>query len=109
MTSNLLSAEFLTVTEASLRGISSIVNEAGKGHDLVVQNHGKPVAAVIGMRRFDQLKELERDLQSIALVLTRFATDDGTRLGFDEVITSLGFNRKELEAELAADLSAGRE
>jgi hypothetical protein len=36
-------------------------------------------------------------------------TDDGTRHELGDVISSFGFDRSELEAELAADLVAGRE
>jgi hypothetical protein len=43
------------------------------------------------------------------LVLTRAATDTGARTELDEVISSFGFDRAELEAEPRSDLAAGRE
>jgi hypothetical protein len=64
---------------------------------------------MVGMRRLEELRELERDLRDIALILTRAATDTGTRVGLDEVITAFGYDRAALEAELDADLAAGRE
>ena len=106
--SNATSAESVTVTEASRLGVSDLVRRASQGHDIVVEKHGTPVAAVIGLTRFEQLEDLEADLRSAALVLSRLATDNGVRIGLDEVIDSLGFNRAELEAELDADLRAER-
>jgi hypothetical protein len=51
----------------------------------------------------------EEDLRDIALSLTRAATDSGARVGLDEAIAAFAFDRAELEAELDADLAAGRE
>ncbi|MEI7624291.1 MAG: type II toxin-antitoxin system prevent-host-death family antitoxin [Actinomycetes bacterium] len=107
-TSSSTSAESITVTEASRLGISDLVRRASQGHDIVVEKHGTPVAAVVGVARFEELEDLEADLRSAALVLSRLATDNGVRIGLDEVIDSLGFNRADLEAELDADLRAGR-
>ncbi len=100
--------ETVSVTEAAERGVSAIVRAASEGHDIVVERHGQAVAAVVGMRRLRELAELEADLRSAALVLTRLATDDGRRTDLDDVIAALGFDRAELEAELHADLAAGR-
>jgi hypothetical protein len=82
----------------------------GQVHHLaLVARHGRPVAAMVGMRRLEELRELERDLRDIALILTRAATDTGTRIGLDEVIAAFGCDRTPLEAELDADLAADRE
>ena len=107
VTSAANSAESITVTEASRLGVSDLVRRASQGHDIVVEKHGTPLAAIVGLARFTELEELEADLRSAALVLARLATDNGVRVGLDEVIASLGFNRAELEAELDADRRAG--
>jgi len=99
----------VSVTEAASQGIAKLVRGAEEGHDTVVARHGRPVAAMVGMRRLEELRELERDLRDIALILTRAATDTGARIGLDEVITAFGYDRATLEAELDADLAAGRE
>jgi prevent-host-death family protein len=99
----------VSVTEAASQGIAKLVRSAEEGHDTVVARHGRPVAAMVGMRRLEELRELERDLRDIALILTRAATDTGARVGLDEVITAFGYDRAALEAELDADLAAGRE
>lgn len=61
------------------------------------------------MRRLEQLRTLEEDLRDIGLVLTRAATDTGTRVGLDDAIAAFGLDRAALEGELDADLAAGRE
>ena len=102
------SLETVSVTEASERGVSAIVRAAGEGHDIVVERHGQAIAAIVGMRRLGEIAELEADLRSAALVLTRLTTDDGRRTDLDAVIAAFGFDRAELEAELDADIAAGR-
>lgn len=99
--------ETLTVTQATERGVSAILRQASDGNDLIVEKHGVPIAAVVGISRFEELEELERDLRSAALVMARLATDDGKRTTLDEVIASFGFDRAVLEAELDSELSAG--
>jgi len=100
--------ETLTVSQATERGVSAILRQAGDGRPLIVEKHGTPIAAVVGISRFDELEELERDLRSASLVLARLATDDGKRSTLDEVISALGFDREILEAELESELSAGK-
>ncbi len=101
--------ETVSVTDASSRGVAGLVRDAERGHDLIVARHGHPVAAVISMARFDGLRELERDLRSACLVLTRLASDTGSRTDLNDVIAAFGFDRAELVAELDADLAAGRD
>jgi prevent-host-death family protein len=99
----------LSVTEAAAAGVPRLVRDAETGDDVIVARRGRPVAAVVSMRRFDQLRVLEADLRDLALVMTRAATDTGARVGLDQAISSFGFDRAELAAELHSDLAAGRE
>jgi hypothetical protein len=64
---------------------------------------------VVGVNRLAELEELERDLRSAALVLSRALTDTGEPTSLDDAIVALGFDRAALEAELDADLAAGRD
>lgn len=100
--------DVVSVTDAAGRGVPSLVREAEQGHEIVVARRGRPVAAVISISRLEGLRDLEADLRSAALVLSRAMTDDGTRHELDDVMFNFGLDRAELEAELAADLAVGR-
>lgn len=99
----------LSVTEASSRGVAGLVKDSEHGTDTVVERHGRPVAAVVSIQHFSDLRELERDLRSAALVLSRAATDNGHRTDLDDVIAAFGFTREELQREGRHDAAAGRE
>lgn len=96
----------LSVTEAAAKGVPGLVRDVEHGEDVIVARRGHPVAAVIGIRRVQELRALESDLRDLALVLTRAASDTGARTSVDDAIGMFGFTRKELEAENAAEAAA---
>lgn len=98
----------ISVTDASARGVSGLLRDAEGGNDVIVKRHGHPVAAVVGMDRLAEIARLEADVRSAALVLARAATDDGEPKDLDDVIAALGFDRRQLEAELDAELAEQR-
>lgn len=75
----------------------------------MVERHGKAVAAVVSMAHLEAIKELESDLRESVLLLSRLATDTGSRTDLDQVLSTFGFDRAELEAELDAELASGRD
>jgi len=97
------------VTDAAARGVAGLIKDAEAGADIIVSRRGKPVAAVISTKQLEQLRSLEGDLRDAAMVIIRAATDTGRRSSLDDAIAAFGFSRAELEAELDADLAAGRE
>ncbi len=99
----------LSVTDASAKGVSSLVRDAEIGGVVVLERRHQPVAAVIGVRRLEVLREAERDLRDLGIVLTRAATDDGVRHALTDVVERFGFDRAALEAELDEDLTTGLE
>lgn len=101
-------AEIFSVSEAVKRGLPSVVRSASAGTDFVIENHGKPQAVIVGIERITRVEELERDLQSAVLVLSRAATDNGNRTDIDTVIASFGLDPAELRAEAAAEFAAAR-
>jgi prevent-host-death family protein len=80
----------LSVTEASRRGIARLVADAAHGTEVVVQRHGRPVAAIIGFERFTELEQLRDDLRDLALVIGRSVADDGRRTDLDDVVDAFG-------------------
>lgn len=96
----------LSVTDAAAKGVPGLVRAVEHGEDVVVARRGHPVAAVIGIRRVQELRALESDLRDLALVLTRAASDSGARTTVDDVISMFGLGREELEAENAAEAGA---
>ena len=103
------STSTISVTDAASLGISSLVSAAESGQDVVVERRGKPVAVVVSLDRLTRLDALESDLREVSLLLARAATDTGVRVDLDDAFAALGFNRSELEDELARDQAAGRE
>jgi len=93
----------VSVTEAGRRGLSALLAEAESGDEIVVERRGKPVAAIVGMHRLDEIAALEADLRSAALVMSRMLTDDGARIGLADVIASLGYDVDTLRAEVAEE------
>ncbi|MER5997782.1 type II toxin-antitoxin system prevent-host-death family antitoxin [Nonomuraea angiospora] len=88
----------LSVTEAAQRGVARLVAEAEQGIDLVVTRRHQPVAAVVSIRRLNELEEAAADLRDLALVLARSVTDTGERISLDEVLAAFGHTRESLAA-----------
>jgi prevent-host-death family protein len=98
----------LSVTAASGRGVAGLVKDAEHGDDIIVERHGRAVAAVVSIDHLDEIRRVRADLTAAALVLSRELADTGNRTDLNDAIAAFGFDRSELEAELAADLAAGR-
>ncbi|GAA2315293.1 hypothetical protein GCM10010149_78850 [Nonomuraea roseoviolacea subsp. roseoviolacea] len=88
----------LSVTEAAQRGVARLVADAEQGGELVVTRRRQPVAAVVSIRRLNELEEAAADLRDLALVLARSVTDTGERVSLDEVLAAFGHTRESLAA-----------
>lgn len=87
--------------------MSGLVASAEEGTPVALSRHGRVVAEVVSAEEMAMLREAKDSLLETALVMARFATDNGNRTELDDVIETLGFNRAELEAELDAEIAAG--
>ncbi|MDP4500775.1 prevent-host-death family protein [Nonomuraea turcica] len=72
--------------------------DAKQGTDLVVTRRHQPGAAVVSIRRLNELEEAAADLRDLALVLVRSVTDTGERVLLDEVLAAFGQTRESLAA-----------
>ena len=62
----------MSVTEASGRGVARLAADAAHGTEVVVERHGEPVAAVVGVRALLPSSSSSRDdLRDLALVIGR--------------------------------------
>lgn len=91
----------LSVTEASRAELAALVAAAEEGRDTALSRHGKVVAEVVSAREIAQLRHDRDTLRDAALVMARFATDNGVRTELDQALEFFNLNRAELEAENA--------
>lgn len=96
----------ITITEASRAGVSALVTAALEDGDVALSRHGRVVAQVVSAEEFDELRRSRDTLRDAALVMARFATDDGVRTDLDAAIESFGLSRAELERQNSAEQSA---
>jgi prevent-host-death family protein len=89
-------ADLISISEASKLGISALVREAESGHERVVMRNNKPVAAVVSMKRLQQLQQLQEDLLDVSLAAARMLTAGPNRHSLDDVLAQLGFTRDQL-------------
>jgi antitoxin (DNA-binding transcriptional repressor) of toxin-antitoxin stability system len=89
---NVETQDLISVTEASNRGVSRLVQDAARGRTQVLLRNNKAVAAVVGIdavERLARLEELESDLRLLSMALARTVTDSGRRYRLDEVAAEL--------------------
>lgn len=89
--------ETISVTEAVRRGLPKLVAQAERGHDYQIARRGIPVAELMSSGSRAELEAMKEDLLDLALVLARVATDDGSRVSFDRLLSAYGETRESLE------------
>ena len=89
-------ADLISITDANKIGVSALIRKAEEGHEQVVLRNNRPVAAVVSMKRLEQLQELEDDLLDIALAEARVLTSGPRRHSLDEVLAHFGYTREQL-------------
>ena len=83
------------MTEASRRGVARLVADAAHGIEVVVERHGAPVAAVVGVDRFAELMQLaRRPARPRARDRPRPPTTTVARTPLDDVVDAFGRARR---------------
>jgi prevent-host-death family protein len=88
--------DLISISEANKLGVSGLVREAEEGRNQVVLRNNKPVAAVVSMKRLDQLQQLEEDILDVALASARMLTTEPGRHSLDDVLVLFGYTREQL-------------
>jgi ribosome-interacting GTPase 1 len=94
----------ISVTEATQLGVSGLISAAQKDQVVHIERHGKNYGAVISAHYLQELESLREDLLDTLLIITRMATDDGSRTSLDQLIAEAGFTRKELADDVEEEL-----
>ncbi len=89
-------ADLISISEANKLGISGLVRQAEAGHEQVVLRNNKPVAAVVSMKRLEQLQRLQEDLLDVSIAAARMLTTGTDRHELDDVLAQFGFTREQL-------------
>lgn len=92
--------DLISVTEASNKGVSKLVNDVSAGREFVLIRNNQPAAAIVGidkLERLQRIEELEDDLKLLALAVTRMSTDTGQRVSLEEAATRFGIDLDDLD------------
>ena len=89
-------ADLVSITDASRAGVSALVRAAEAGHEQVLLRNNKPVAAVVGIKRLEELQQLQDDLLDVSLAAARMMTAGPERISLDDVLARFGYTREQL-------------
>ncbi len=86
----------ISITNASKLGVSALVREAEAGRVQVVLRNNRPVAAVVSMKRLEELQELQENLIDVSVAAARMMTTGPERYSLDDVLAQFGYTREQL-------------
>ena len=91
--------DLISISDANRLGVSALIREAEAGRDRVLLRNNKPVAAVISVKRLEQLQQLQEDLIDFSLASARRLTTGLGRHSLDEVLAQFGYSREQLREQ----------
>src|SRR3972149_5378764 len=89
-------ADLISISDANKIGISGLAREAEAGHEKVLLRNNKPIAAVVSIRRLEELQQLQEDLLDMSVAAARALTTGPRRHSLDDVLAQLGYTREQL-------------
>ena len=84
-----MSHDLFTITDAKAK-LPEIVRRSAD-HDVTLLRHGRPLAVVIGLARYEALLERMEDLDDRLSVYESRAAEPDLRISHDKVKSELGF------------------
>ena len=84
-----VSHDLFTITDAKAK-LPEIVRRSAD-HDVTLLRHGRPLAVVIGLARYEALLERMEDLDDRLSVYESRAAEPDLRISHDKVKSELGF------------------
>lgn len=97
---NVDTRDLISVSDASNKGVSRLVQDAAEGRTQVVLKNSRPVAAIVGIdavERLERLDDLEDDLRLLSVALARTITDGGRRHSLENVAAEMGVDLDALD------------
>lgn len=88
--------DLISIANASRLGVSALAREAEQGRERVLLRNNTPVAAIVGIERFEGLQRAEDDLLDLSLVAARMMLTGPERHSLDEILDQFGYSRDEL-------------
>lgn len=88
--------DLISISDASKLGVSALVRQAEAGREQVVLRNNRPVAAVVSMKRLEELQKLQDNLLDISLAAARMLTTGPERYSLDDVLAMFGYTREQL-------------
>lgn len=89
-------ADLISISEANKLGVSGLVRQAEAGREQVLLRNNRPVAAIVSMKRLEQLQQLQEDLLDASLAAARMVSAGPDRHSLDEVLAQFGYTREQL-------------
>ena len=89
-------ADLISISDATKRGVSALVRAAEAGHEQVVLRNNKPVAAVVSIKRLEQLQQVQEDMLDVSLAAARMLASGPRRHSLDEILAQFGYTREQL-------------
>ena len=88
----------LSIAEANKLGVAGLVRQVEEGHEPVLLRNNKPVAAVVSLKRLEQLEQLQDDLADLSLAVACALTTGPERHNLDDVLAQFGYTRDDPRA-----------
>ncbi|HTE84126.1 MAG TPA: type II toxin-antitoxin system prevent-host-death family antitoxin [Dehalococcoidia bacterium] len=89
-------ADLISISDANKLGVSGLVRQAEAGREQVLLRNSKPVAAVLSIKRLEQLQQLQEDMLDVSLSTARMLITGERRHSLDDVLGQLGYSREQL-------------